>query len=517
MRIIRILWTDDEVEALKPHILFLEDKGYQIDTCSNGNDTIDLVKQNPYDLIFLDENMPGLSGMETLKLIKEVRTDIPVVMITKSEEEELMEAAIGSEIADYLIKPVKPKQVLLAIKKILDQRRLVTEKTTTGYRQEFSRISNMISTAASYSDWTELYKKIVFWESELEKSTDPGMDEILKMQENEANNSFSKFIMNNYLDWLKPEKVNSPIISPFLFTKKIFPQIHEHKPLFFILIDNMRYDQWKTISIELSGLFRIIEEDMYFSILPTATQFSRNSIFAGLMPSVISTSMPDLWINDDEEEGKNMFEEELFRNQLKRKGLNYKWSYNKISSSLEGRKINERVKSMLENDINILVFNFVDMLSHARTDIGVIRDMAKDEPAYRSLTRSWFIHSSLFELLKILATNQVKVIFSTDHGTIRVQNPLKIVGDRKTSPNLRYKMGRNLDYDPRKIFEIKDPEKAMLPKTNISSKYIFALNKDFLIYQNNYNHYAGYYKDTFQHGGISMQEIMLPFAILEPV
>jgi len=517
MRKIRILWTDDEVEALKPHIIFLEEKGYEIDTCSNGNDTIDLVRQNRYDLIFLDENMPGLSGIETLRLIKEVRTDIPVVMITKSDEEELMEAAIGSEIADYLIKPVKPKQVLLAIKKILDQRRLVTEKTTTDYRQEFSRISNMISTASAFSDWTELYKKLVFWESELEKSTDPGMAEILKLQENEANNSFSKFMINNYLRWLNPENTNKPVLSSALFSKKIFPQIHEHKPLFFILIDNMRYDQWKTISGELSGLYRIIEEDIYFSILPTVTQFSRNSIFAGLMPSVIAETMPEFWINDDEEEGKNNFEEELFMSQLTRKGLKYKWSYNKISSSIEGKKVNEKVRSLLENDINILVFNFVDMLSHARTESGLIRDLANDEPAYRSLTRSWFVHSSLFELLKILASHPVKVIFSTDHGTIRVQNPVKIIGDRKTSSNLRYKMGRNLDYDPKKVFELINPEKAMLPKTNISSRYIFALNKDYLVYQNNYNYYAGYYKDTFQHGGISMQEIMLPFACLEPV
>jgi DNA-binding response OmpR family regulator len=517
MRKIKILWTDDEVEALKPHIIFLEEKGYEIDTCSNGNDTIDLVRLNQYDLIFLDENMPGLSGIETLKLIKEVRTDIPVVMITKSDEEELMEAAIGSEIADYLIKPVKPKQVLLAIKKILDQRRLITEKTTTDYRLEFTRITNMISTASTCNDWTELYKKLVFWESELEKSSDPGMSEILKMQDNEANNSFSRFMINNYLSWMKPDNVNKPILSSSLFTKKIFPHVQEKKPLFFILIDNMRYDQWKTISAELAGMYRVIEEDLYFSILPTSTQFSRNSIFAGLMPSAIAETMPQYWINDDDEEGKNNFEEELFRNQLTRKKLNYKWSYNKISNSAAGKKVNEKVRSLLENDINILVFNFVDILSHARTEIGVIRDLANDERAYRSLTRSWFINSTLFELLKTLASHQVKVVFSTDHGTIRVQNPVKIIGDRKTSSNLRYKMGRNLDYDQKRVFELKDPEKAMLPKSNISSRYIFALNKDFLVYQNNYNHYASYYKDTFQHGGISMQEIMLPFACLEPV
>ncbi len=517
MRKIKILWTDDEIEVLKPYILFLEEKGYDVDTCSNGNDTVDLVSQNSYDIIFLDENMPGLSGIETLRLIREVRSDIPIVMITKSEEEDIMEAAIGSEIADYLIKPVKPKQILLAIKKIVDQKRLVTEKTTTDYRQEFNLIGNMISTASTCSDWTDLYRKIVRWELELEKSADTGMAGILMTQENEANNSFAKFVSKNYLTWFEQGNTANPLLSHSLFSKKIYPHIGSHRPLFFILIDNMRFDQWKIISAELTGLYRTIEEDIYFSILPTATQFSRNAIFAGLMPSQIADLMPQYWINDDEEVGKNNFEEELFNSQLTRKGLKYKWSYNKISNSPDGKRLNERIRQLLSNDINILVYNFVDMLSHARTEIGIIRDLADDDPAYRSLIRSWFIHSSLFELLKTLASHQVKVIFSTDHGTIRVQNPVKVIGDKKTSSNLRYKMGRNLDYNPDDVFELREPLKAFLPKTNISSRYIFARNKDFLVYQNNYNYYAGYYRNTFQHGGISMQEMLLPVACLEPV
>jgi CheY-like chemotaxis protein len=517
MKTVRILWTDDEIEALKPHILFLQEKGYELDTCSNGIDTIDLVRQNNYDLVFLDENMPGISGIETLRQIRDVSPYTPVVMVTKSEEEELMEAALGSEIDDFLIKPVKPKQILIAIKKILDKRRLITEKTTSEYRQEFGRISSQISSASTYNDWTEIYKKIVYWESELEKSSDTGMDEILSMQENEANHSFSKFIINNYIDWLRPENTSKPLLSNSLFSKKIFPYVQNTRSLFFILIDNMRYDQWKTISAELSELYRVIDEDIYYSILPTATQFSRNAIFAGLMPNRIAELMPQLWVNDDEEEGKNNFEEELFSSQLRQRGLKYKWSYHKISNSHEGKKVNDKVRSMLDNDINILVFNFVDMLSHARTEVGVIRDLAGDERAYRSITRSWFLHSTLFDLLRTLARHPVRVVFSTDHGTIRVQNPVKIVGDRKTSSNLRYKMGRNLDYDPKKVFEVVNPEKAMLPKTNISSRYIFALNKDYLVYQNNYNQYAAYYKDTFQHGGISMQEVLLPVSMLEPV
>ncbi len=517
MRKIRILWTDDEIEALKPHIFFLEEKGYEIDTCSNGNDTVDLVRQNTYDLIFLDENMPGLTGIETFRLIRQERPDIPVVMITKSEEEDIMEAAIGSEIADYLIKPVKPKQILLAIKKILDQKRLFTEKTTTDYRQEFTLIGTMISSADSLADWTEIYRKIVFWEAELEKSSDTGMVEVLMMQEDEANNAFSKFVRKNYISWLDPQNASKPLLSHSLFSKKILPHISNNRPLFFILIDNLRLDHWKVISSELTGLYRIVEEDTYVSILPTATQYSRNAIFAGMMPSQIAETMPHFWINDDEETSKNNFEAELFENQLKRKGLKYKWSFNKIGTGQEGKKTNEKIRQMLELDLNILIYNFVDILSHARTEIDVIRDLAENEPAYRSLIRSWFIHSSLFDLLKMLASHRVRVIISTDHGTIRVQNPLKVIGDKKTSPNLRYKTGRNLDYNPDEVFEIKNPEKAFLPKTNISSRYIFASNKDFLVYQNNFNYYAGYYRNTFQHGGISLEEMILPVVCLEPV
>jgi CheY-like chemotaxis protein len=517
MRKIRILWTDDEIAVLKSHIIFLTEKGYEIDTCSNGNDTIDLIKKNNYDLLFLDENMPGLSGIETLKIIKEIRPEIPIIMITKSEAEEIMEAAIGSEIADYLIKPVKPNQILLAIKKNLDQKRLITEKTTTGYQQEFGRIDDMISKARTFNDWTELFKKLVFWETELEKSTDPGMIEILNAQEVAANNSFSKYISANYLSWFNADNDEKPLLSPALLAKKVFPEVKDKRPVFFILIDNLRYDQWKTISAELTEFFRIASEDLYFSILPTATQYSRNSIFAGLMPSAISETMPDLWKNDDDEEGKNNYEDKLLERQLNRNGLKYIWTYEKIGSNLEGKKIIDKVKSLLKNDLNVLVYNFVDMLSHARTEVGLIRDLANNERAYRSLTRSWFIHSTLFDLLKILSKQKVKIILSTDHGTIRVQNPVKIVGDRQTSSNLRYKTGKNLNYDSTGVFEIKNPEKAHLPKANLSSRYIFATNQDFLVYPNNYNYFANYYRDTFQHGGISMHEMMIPVITLEPL
>jgi len=517
MRKIKILWTDDEIEVLKPHILFLNEKGYEVDTCTNGVDAIDMVRQTAYDIVFLDENMPGLSGLETLKQIRGIRRDMPVVMVTKSEEEDIMEAAIGSESADYLIKPVKPKQILLAIKKILDQKRLVTEAATTDYRQEFSKITGKIGEASSVADWSDLYSKIVFRELELFKTGDTGMLEVLRMQEHEANAAFSRFVSSNYLLWLAEKPQQAPLMSHSLFQSKIFPGISNNRPLFFILIDNLRLDHWLSIAAELSGMYRISSEEIYLSILPTATQYSRNAIFAGMMPSQIAAATPGYWTGDDEEEGKNLHEEDLFRHQLRRLGISCKWSYSKVSSSADGKKVNERLKQMLQNDINIIIYNFVDILSHARTEIGLIRDLAEDEAAYRSLVRSWFLHSSLYEMLRVLSSYRIRVVITTDHGSIRVQNPVKVIGDRSTSSNLRYKNGRNLDYDAGSVFEIKDPEKAFLPRTNLTSKFIFAQNKDYLIYQNNFNHYASYYRNTFQHGGISMQEMLLPLAVLDPV
>ncbi|HQK69917.1 MAG TPA: bifunctional response regulator/alkaline phosphatase family protein [Bacteroidales bacterium] len=518
MRKHKILWVDDEIEILKPHIYFLSEKGYEITTCSNGNDAVELVRTNIYDLILLDEHMAGLSGLETLRFIKEIKPEIPVVMITKSEEENLMEAAIGSEIADYLIKPVKPNQILLALKKNLEQKKLITEKTTIDYQKEFGKISDMIARASTFNDWIEIYKKIVFWELELDKLPETGMNQILQTQTDEANTAFCRFVSRNYLSWLDPAVSEKPLLSHQLMQKKIFPELSNSQPVFFILIDNLRYDQWKTIQAELTELFRIISEIMYLSILPTTTQFSRNAIFSGLMPLSISQTMPEMWIADNiEDERKNEFEEEFLKRQIQRAGLNIKWSYHKINNSLEGKKLNEKLASLLENNLNVLVYNFVDILSHARTESGVIRDLAYDERAYRSLTKSWFLYSSLLELLKTLSEKKVRIVFTTDHGTIRVNNPVKVIGDRETSPSLRYKAGRSLDYDPSEVFEIKAPEKAFLPKTNLSSKYIFAMNRDYLIYANNFNHYAAYYRDTFQHGGISMQEMILPLAFLEPV
>lgn len=513
---IHILWTDDEIGMLKPHILFLEEKGYMVDTCSGGRETIELVTSNSYDLLFLDEHMPGLSGIDTLRAVKEIRPNLPVVMITKSEEEDIMNAAIGSKIADYLIKPVKPGQILLALKKITERGRLVTEATTTGYREEFRIITDMINGAQESSDWIAIYKKLVHWELQLDTSTDPGLTGIFKMQEQEANNEFARFIKRNYLDWFKASDSSRPLLTTSVLSSSIFPLLKKGEKVMLIVIDNLRYDQWQVIRNEMTGLVKVTGEELYYSILPTATQYARNSLFAGVMPSEIARRYPQFWVNDDSSEGKNMYEADLLRLNLERSGINCRWGYEKIGNNISGKNVNDNLSDLLRNDLSVLVYNFIDLISHARTDTDVLRELAADEAAYRSITRTWFIHSPLVELLRRLQGSGIKIVLTTDHGTIRVNNPVKVVGDRQTSPNLRYKLGRNLDYNEKEVFAVRDPSLAHLPKTNITSSYIFATGASFLIYPNNYNHFASYYNDSFQHGGISLQEMIVPLITMEP-
>ncbi len=517
-RLIRILWTDDEIDVLKPHVIFLNSKGYHVDTCTNGNDALDMVRTNNYDLIFLDEHMPGLSGLETLNLIRQIRHDIPVIMITRSEEEGIMDAAIGSEIADYLIKPVKPAQIILAIRKNTEQRRLVTEKTTTGYLSSFGSTGTMIAGARTIEDWYEVYRKLVYWQTELRKSSETGLREVLDAQILDANNSFSRFITSSYLKWYGQASADDkPLLSPSVMQQKVFPLLKTAKPLFFIVIDNLRYDQWRTITPLISEYYRIAGEEFYTSILPTATQYARNALFSGLMPLTIKESMASYWIADDDEEGKNNYEDKLLERHLGRLGLNIRWAYEKLLNNQEARKFNEKHRSFLNHDMVALVYNSVDMLSHSRTEVEVMKELAADDEAYCSVTRSWFIHSPLNELLRSLSDEGVTVVLTTDHGNVRVKNPIKIVGDRSTSPNLRYKLGRNLAYNPKEVFEIANPKSAGLPSPNISSKFIFATGGDYLVYQNNFNHYASYYKDTIQHGGISLHEMICPLVTLKPL
>lgn len=516
MRKIRILWVDDEIDLLRPHIIFLREKDYEVETANNGSDALDMVSKSHFDIIFLDENMPGLSGLETLNRIKNIAPNVPVVMITKSEEENIMDEAIGSKIADYLIKPVHPKQILLSLKKNIEKKRLVTQQTTSAYQSEFTQIGMRLNDRLSAGEWTELYRKLVYWELELGTSDDAAMDEILVMQKNDANTAFFRFIKDNYLKWFGKPLGERPMLSADIFRHKVFPILEKNRKVFVLVIDNLRYDQWRMLSSVINDYYITEDESLYFSIIPTATMYARNSMFAGLMPSEIEKLYPMLWDDDDNEGNKNQHEEELLRKQMLRLGRKEKLYFDKVSNLKSGRKLADTIQAINDNDLSVMVFNFVDMISHARTEMEMIRELASDEKAYRSLTMSWFNHSSLLDLLKSLAENDIHVVLTTDHGTIRVNNPVKVIGDRETNTNLRYKLGKNLNYKAKQVFEVPNPKAAFLPSRNVSTSYIFAQGSDFFVYPNNYNYYANYYNNTFQHGGISLEEMIVPVITLVP-
>lgn len=512
---INILWVDDEIDLLKPHILFLEQKGYTVHITNNGDEALDMVRSQPYDIVFLDEQMPGLSGIETLEQMKVDFPNLPVVMITKSEEETIMEEAIGSNISDYLIKPVNPNQILLSLKKNLENKKLVSEKTTTQYQQAFSKLGMKISGSLDYEEWIDVYKRLTRWELELEKSTDNSIKEVLNMQKLEANQVFSKFIENNYIDWINGNAKERPILSHTLLKEKLFPMLNSKNPVFLIIIDNLRYDQWKVIQPIIEEYYRVTSDEIFYSILPTVTQYSRNAIFSGLMPAEIERKYPQYWIREDEEGTKNQFEDKLLGEFLKRYGKNIKFSYTKVLNLNVGRKLVDNLPNLLRNDLNVIVYNFVDMLSHARTEMEIIRELADDDPAYRSLTLSWFEHSPLKDIIEYLGEKKIDLAITTDHGSVRVSDPVKVVGDRNTNTNLRYKTGRALQYNRKEVFEVRNPGDIYLPKLNVSSSFIFCKRNDFFAYPNNYNYYVNYYRNTFQHGGVSMEEVMIPYIQLK--
>ena len=507
---VKILWADDEIDLLKPHLFFLEKKGFSVSTVTNGHDAIDVYEEEgDFEVVFLDESMPGLTGLETLTRIKALNPHQSVVMITKNEAENLMEEAIGSQIDDYLIKPVNPNQILLSLKKIIDNHRLVSEKTLQDYQIQFRQISMDISGGLDFDGWVEMYRRLIKWELKMDASSTEQMEQIISMQKSEANIEFSKFVKRNYEDWMADD--TGPTMSHQLLRNEVFPKMDNDRPTFVVLLDNLRLDQWKVIEPIILRSFKKENETHFCSILPTSTQYSRNAIFSGMLPADIERHYPQWWKNDMDEGGKNNFEGELVGEQIRRLiRKEIKHDYLKITNVHNAKLLQDNVLNYLNNDITFIVYNFIDMLSHARTEMEVLKELAGDEKAYRSLTKSWFENSPLWSALQKAAERDVQLFILTDHGTIRVNSPTKVIGDRDTTTNLRYKMGRNLKFEQRDVLEIKKPANVGLPSPNLSSSFIFAKEDKYFLYPNNYNYYMNYFKNSFQHGGISMEEMICP-------
>lgn len=506
----RILWADDEMELLRPHLLFLERKGYDVVTATNGTDAVELCQQQQFDVILLDEMMPGITGLQALERIKLIQPTVPVVMVTKSEEENIMNEAVGRNIADYLIKPVNPNQILLSLKKLIHRKELVAETTQTAYQQHFQQLSMQMMDCCCWNDWAALYRQLVDWELKL-VSADPALADMLRMQKAEANLGFAKFVKRNYADWMQHHDFT---MNHNVMQHHILPMLKQGEKVFLVVFDNFRYDQWKAIETELTDYD--ITEQLCCSILPTATQYARNALFAGMMPSEIKQRYPDWWTEEDAEESKNLNEPHLIQAFLDRVRRRDTFSYHKINTTDEAEQLLAEADELLQrNSLNVVVVNFIDMLSHARTESKMVRELAHDEAAYRSLTLSWFRHSAISQLLHRLSQTDCRVVLTTDHGSIRTDTPVKIIGDRNTNTNLRYKLGRNLACESRDVFTVKDPKSVFLPSPNISTSYVFATGNTFLAYPNNYNYYAAYYRNTFQHGGISMEEMIIPLVTLK--
>lgn len=513
MKPIQILWVDDEVDLLKPHFIFLETRGYAPHPCTNGQEAIELVNSRPFDVVLLDENMPGLNGLETLQILKSSHPDLPVIMVTKNEEEKIMEEAIGSKISDYLIKPVNPNQILLSLKKTLNHHNLISEKTSTNYLQEFQKISLELLDITTADAWCSFYKKLVYWQMELQGLDDTQLLEISENQRVEANVNFCRFIQKNYPSWIANEE-EAPLLSQGLFKKKVLPELKENTPTLLLVIDNLRWDQWKSIAPHLSPYYKQEEETMYFSILPTATQYSRNTLFSGLLPAEIKTHLPQFWKDDIEEGGKNLFEEELLVHQCNRFNVKGKVDYKKITNLKDAKGLIEQLQNYKDNTLLAVVYNFVDMISHAKSEMEIIKELAADDKSYRALTETWFKNSPLLSLIQKAKQLGFQLMITTDHGTINTQTPREVVGDKESSLNLRYKTGRNLNFSSNKIMQINDPKAFGLPSQGLNSSYIFAKEADYFVYPKNYNYYANLFKNTYQHGGVSLEEILIPFVFL---
>lgn len=510
----QILWVDDEIDSLKPHILFLQKKGFAVTGVMSGADAVEAVKSSQYDLVLLDEMMPGKDGLTTLEEIKEIKPHLPVVMVTKSEEESLMDQAIGQKIDDYLVKPVIPSQVLLVIKRILDSKRIIGSSSTRRYITEINRFNQKLYGAMEPSDWHEAARLLASWNLELDQGGDTGLQETHEGTRKEWNTEFTKYIESQYVKWLFNDR--RPMLSPDLVPKFVVPELKQKKKVLFIVVDCMRLDQWMLIEPLLAELYNI-ERHYYFSILPSATPFARNALFAGMFPDDIDKTYPEIYKVQDEG-SLNRMEDRLLADNLARHGVRLErlLKYVKIYNNTEGEELARHLADYYDSSLVTFVFNFLDILAHGRSNNVILKEIAGTEAAFRSLMKSWFVHSPLFAVFKAFASKGFTVVVTSDHGSVLCKRGTMAHGRKTTSTNLRYKYGDNLNSAPKESILIKKPGQWRLPMMTLATTYILAKEDFYFVYPNNYNEMVRQFQNSFQHGGISLDEMVVPLAVLNP-
>ncbi len=514
-----ILWADDEIELLRAHIIFLEQRGYRVTSVANGTDALTHILHETIDLVLLDEQMPGMGGLETLAAIREVQSDVPVVMVTKSEEEHQMEEALGGQINDYLTKPVNPSQILLTCKRLLEHGRLRNERISQDYMRRFNQITLALMNPLSHEEWVVLYRELVRYDVLLEY--DQAAREVLADQYREANRVFGRYIEEAYQGWIRQLDKHSsrerPVLSPEVIPKWVLPELRKERPVVFMVIDCMRHDQWLELEKLLNPWFSM-KKDFYYSILPTATPYSRNAIFSGLLPRDIARRYSCNWsAGQDDEHSRNRHEEDYLAALLRRKGTsNVRTRYHKLVSKADGQALARAAADCLQADLSAIVVNFVDILAHSRSDSDVLKELAPDERAYRAVTRTWLEHSWLLQAFQILAKHDCTIVMTSDHGAVRSLHPTTVRGDRSTSTALRFKCGRRLKANKRHAICISDPPAYGLPADNLTTDYLIAKEDYYFVYPTNYHRYANLYRDSIQHGGAAMEEMILPVIRMRP-
>ena len=511
----RILWVDDEVELLEPHLLFLRQRDYQVDTASHGDDALELIRREPYDLVLLDEQMPGRRGLEVLEELRKEAPHVRVVMVTKSEEDQTMQEAIGRQVDDYLVKPASPRQVLSVVTRLLQGSRLQQQLAAQDFAGRFAELSQDKDRAEHWRDFFRLYSELVDWELRLEDAGESGLVDSVRALRVDLRREFGGHVRVEYPRWLRAEPDGRPTLSTDVVRRWLLPRIGDG-PVIFMIIDCLRLDQWRAMKALLTDVFEI-DEDLYSSILPTATPYSRNALFSGKYPDQIAERYPDWWARD--EGSLNAFEDELFTRHLKElTGRDVGVVYEKVFTDAQAGELEARVRNAFKTDSVIsLVFNFVDLLIHGRSDSNLLMEVARDVPALRALTRQWFERSAALRILREAAAEGVEVVLTTDHGSILCERPVTVFARRDATDNLRYKFGQDLRAEePDAVMAVNDETELRFPAGSLATNYLIGLEDYFFVYPTKLREYQARYKNSFLHGGISPEEMILPVATLRP-